>query len=288
MQTVLTLIMALICSFSSHAARVELTDGSVYRGTVRAKDDLMSIKSTKGTWQFRISKLKNIKTWAREYVLVGEPIELKKEPLESADPIYLLHQGTTVSEVGRSQDGWKQVRVFDTTGWVRESFLQKRFDQKAEPNPIVEITTTKGVIRVELYEDDAPNTVSNFIVLTERGFYDGLSFHRREQDFLVQGGDPDGTGEGNPGYYIHTEIPPTLKNIRGAFGMADHGVDRAGSQFYILLKDGPHLDGRYGVFGKVLSGMEVADEMQPGDRIVEIRVIQKREKDYRVEKIEVQ
>ena len=135
-------------------------------------------------------------------------------------------------------------------------------------NPIVTITMENGgVIKAELYPEIAPNTVNNFIDLINRGFYDGLIFHRVIPGFMIQGGDPEGNGMGGPGYSIKGEFSRNgfkneLKHTKGVLSMArTMDPNSAGSQFFIMVADAPHLDGQYASFGKVIEGMEVADEI---------------------------
>lgn len=137
-----------------------------------------------------------------------------------------------------------------------------------EKNPIVTITMEAGgEIEVELYPEIAPNTVNNFIYLAEQGYYDGLIFHRVIENFMIQGGDPDGTGRGGPGYSIRGEFAQNdfeneLEHTRGVISMArSQPYDSAGSQFFIMHKDFQRLDGSYAAFGEVISGMEVVDEI---------------------------
>ena len=133
-------------------------------------------------------------------------------------------------------------------------------------NPIVTITMENGkVIKAELYPDVAPNTVANFVSLVEKGFYDGLIFHRVIPGFMIQGGDPTGTGMGGPGWRIKGEfsrngVKNDLKHTRGVLSMArSMHPDSAGSQFFIMHEDAPHLDGQYAAFGKVIEGMDAVD-----------------------------
>lgn len=136
---------------------------------------------------------------------------------------------------------------------------------RPEPNPIVVIETTKGNIEVELYMDECPITAGNFKKLTEEGFYDGLTFHRIMETFMIQGGDPNGDGSGGPGYSIAEEKSAlALTHHYGAISMANSGSpDTAGSQFFIVTAQGGRtdLDGSYAVFGKVTSGMDVVMEI---------------------------
>ena len=133
-------------------------------------------------------------------------------------------------------------------------------------NPIVTIEMENGdIIKAELYPEIAPNTVASFVNLVEKGFYDGLIFHRVIPGFMIQGGDPTGTGMGGPGYTIKGEFSDNgfendLKHTRGVLSMARTMMpNSAGSQFFIMHADAPHLDGQYASFGKVISGMEVCD-----------------------------
>ena len=129
-------------------------------------------------------------------------------------------------------------------------------------NPIVTFETTAGTITAELYPEIAPNTVNNFISLINKGFYDGLIFHRVIKGFMIQGGDPDGVGTGGPGYSIKGEfaingVENNLKHTAGVLSMARSMMpDSAGSQFFIMHQNAPHLDGSYAAFGKVIEGME--------------------------------
>ena len=135
-------------------------------------------------------------------------------------------------------------------------------------NPIVTIEMEDGgIMKAELYPEVAPNTVNNFISLIQKGYYDGLIFHRVIPGFMIQGGCPDGTGMGGPGYRIKGEFTANrfqndLKHTKGVISMARSGhPDSAGSQFFIMVDDAPHLDGQYASFGKVIEGIEVADQI---------------------------
>ncbi|XOQ48810.1 MAG: Peptidyl-prolyl cis-trans isomerase [Eubacteriales bacterium] len=134
-------------------------------------------------------------------------------------------------------------------------------------NPIVTITTNEGSMKIELYPNIAPNTVNNFISLVKKGFYNGTIFHRVIPGFMIQGGDPEGTGMGGPGYSIKGEfsgngVKNDLKHTRGVISMArSMDPDSAGSQFFIMVADAPHLDGQYAAFGKVIEGIEEADRI---------------------------
>ena len=140
-------------------------------------------------------------------------------------------------------------------------------------NPIVTIEMEDGgVMKAELYPDVAPNTVNNFISLIQKGYYDGLIFHRVIPGFMIQGGCPDGTGMGGPGYSIKGEFTGNgfqnnLVHDRGVLSMArTMAPDSAGSQFFVMVEKAPHLDGQYAAFGKVIEGMEVADAIVSAKR----------------------
>ena len=152
-------------------------------------------------------------------------------------------------------------------------------------NPIVTFETTAGTITAELYPEIAPNTVNNFISLINKGFYDGLIFHRVIKGFMIQGGDPDGVGTGGPGYSIKGEfaingVENDLKHTAGVLSMARSMMpDSAGSQFFIMHKDAPHLDGQYAAFGKVTDGLDVVNKIAEvptdySDRPLEPQMIQ--------------
>lgn len=140
-----------------------------------------------------------------------------------------------------------------------------------------EIHTAKGVMKVELYETDAPGTVANFCKLAQEGFYDGLTFHRVIPDFVIQGGCPNGTGTGGPGYKIKCETKGSNQHHdRGVLSMAHAGKDTGGSQFFIChsRNNTAHLDGVHTCFGKVTDGVEVIDDIRAGDIIEKILIIE--------------
>jgi cyclophilin family peptidyl-prolyl cis-trans isomerase len=127
-------------------------------------------------------------------------------------------------------------------------------------NPTVTIETNHGTITAEMFAERAPETTGNFMKLAKDGFYDGVIFHRVIDDFMIQGGDPDGTGRGGPGYTIDDEFHPELKHdAAGYLSMANAGPNTGGSQFFITLVPTPWLDGKHAVFGKVTDGMDVVE-----------------------------
>lgn len=136
------------------------------------------------------------------------------------------------------------------------------------------IETDKGNIKIELFEDKAPLTTKNFIDLAEKGFYDGLTFHRVIRGFMIQGGDPSGDGTGGPGYEIKDEFHPDLKHdSEGILSMANAGPDTGGSQFFITEAPQPHLDGKHAVFGKVVEGMAVVKTIEQGDVMEKVTIL---------------
>ena len=158
---------------------------------------------------------------------------------------------------------------------------QQKGENRSVTNRIAVFTTNKGNFEVELFEDKVPVTTKNFIDLAEKGFYDGLIFHRVIDGFMIQGGDPKGNGTGGPGYTIPDEFDPALKHDdEGILSMANAGPNTGGSQFFITLAPAPWLDNHHAVFGKVVKGMDVVrdigrTETGYGDRPVHDVVIEK-------------
>ena len=132
--------------------------------------------------------------------------------------------------------------------------------------------TSKGTIHLDLFEKDAPGTVANFTKLAKSGFYDGLSFHRVIKNFMIQGGCPEGSGRGGPGYHIKCEIN-SQKHTPGTLSMAHAGKDTGGSQFFITHVATPHLDGVHTVFGRT-SDMAVVNAIQQGDKITSLKIVE--------------
>lgn len=139
------------------------------------------------------------------------------------------------------------------------------------------ITTEKGVMKAELYENETPGTVANFVKLANNGFYNGLNFHRVIPNFVIQGGCPDGTGAGGPGWTIKCETDaPRQYHDRGVLSMAHAGKDTGGSQFFICHNrdNTQHLDGRHTAFGKLVEGLDVLDAIRQGDAITSIEIVE--------------
>ncbi|NMC21270.1 MAG: peptidylprolyl isomerase [Thermogutta sp.] len=163
--------------------------------------------------------------------------------------------------------------------------------------PRVLLKTSKGDVVLELFENEAPNTVANFVQLVEQGFYNGLSFHRVIPGFVAQGGCPKGDGTGDPGYRFADECSGSnaRRHYRGSLSMANSGPDTNGSQFFITYMPTPHLNGKHTVFGRVVSGMDVVEKLQvrdpqdpsapPADKIISAQVLRKRSHEYAVKKL---
>ncbi|MCA9122067.1 MAG: peptidylprolyl isomerase [Planctomycetaceae bacterium] len=181
--------------------------------------------------------------------------------------------------------------------WAAEQATRAK-EVEANDLPRVRVETSKGSLTVELYENEAPQAVGNFVSLVESGFYDGLTFHRVLPGFMAQGGCPDGTGTGGPGYNIACECYQEnhRDHFRGTLSMAHAGRDTGGSQFFLTFKRTSHLDGRHTVFGRVIDGLEVLAKLQrrdpsgrgelpEPDKIVKAEVIRKRDHEYKPTKV---
>jgi cyclophilin family peptidyl-prolyl cis-trans isomerase len=180
--------------------------------------------------------------------------------------------------------------------WAEEKELRAA-EAKADDLPRVKFTTNKGVIVMELYENEAPETVGNFISLVEKKYYDGLTFHRVLPNFMAQGGCPKGDGTGGPGYTIFCEStkPEHRNHFAGTLSMAKTAMkDTGGSQFFLTFRRTSHLDGMHTVFGRVIEGLDVVENIQrinPGrsggvspDKIVKAEVVRKRDHEYKPNK----
>lgn len=208
--------------------------------------------------------------------------DLAEEYLTKAD------EAGRISQLGRQSlenlDSYKKL-------WAEEQESRKS-DSAGEPLPQVLLKTNKGDVTIELFENEAPKTVGNFVNLVEKDFYNGVVFHRVLPGFMAQGGDPDGTGMGGPGYTIVDEVDRDdhRKHFRGYLSMAKTAApDSGGSQFFLTFVPTRHLDGKHTVFGRVIDGMEVLTKLQridPGqqgaapDRIIAAEVLRKRDHDY--------
>lgn len=165
--------------------------------------------------------------------------------------------------------------AYRTTDFLHKSKTNTS-DKKAKEtvNTMVQLETSKGNIMLKLEDSKMPITVTNFLKLVNENFYNGLTFHRVE-DWVIQGGDPNGNGTGGSKDTIKLETDASLSNVRGALAMARRGEDinSATSQFYILKKDMTSLDGQYAVFGSIVSGMDIVDKMEIGDKIISAKIV---------------
>lgn len=173
--------------------------------------------------------------------------------------------------------------------WKKEQELREA-ESKADDLPRVEFKTDKGTIVIELFENEAPNTVANFVSLVEKGFYNNLTFHRVIHGFMAQGGDPKGDGTGGPGYTIACEVdkPNARSHFTGTLSMAHAGRDTGGSQFFLTFRPTPHLNKQHTVFGRIIEGMDVLTKLKnsennpnPPGKILEAKVLRKREHEYK-------
>ncbi|HEV2664024.1 MAG TPA: peptidylprolyl isomerase, partial [Blastocatellia bacterium] len=198
-----------------------------------------------------------------------EAIEAIKSAFSDQDHLVRRHAVDLLKQMGAGDfsDRIGVVQTGHDKAFYRR--VAARFDKKITAT----IYTTKGQIRIELFHQDAPITVDSFITLSRKGFFNDLTFHRVVPNFVIQGGDPRGDGEGGPGYQIRCEIN-TRPYARGAVGMALSGKDTGGSQFFITHSPQPHLDGGYTVFGQVVGGMEVVDRIARGDMIRRVEIFE--------------
>lgn len=216
------------------AREVTLRDGRVLTGEVVEKDGVVTINGADGLFQFPKDQVGTV----RDVAAAKAPVLMADSSGASAAPAAAPPAAPAATVA----------------------------------NPQIELKTTLGNITLELYEDDAPNTVANFITLAEQGFYDGTRLHRVIKGFMAQGGDPNSKdlakkgswGSGGPGYRFDDECKdnPKWKNVKGAISMANAGPNTNGSQFFLLFRDASHLDGKHTVFGKISKGLDVLDAIE--------------------------
>jgi cyclophilin family peptidyl-prolyl cis-trans isomerase len=209
------------------------------------------------------------------------------------------------SDLARTMQSQFMTMPQTKAAWAKEQEIRKAETEAGERDPAkklprVELTTSKGKIVLELFENEAPNTVANFISLVEKKFYNGVVFHRVLPNFMAQGGDQSGTGGGGPGYAIDDEcgnrFPQYRKHFRGSISMANAGPNTNGSQFFLTFVPTSFLDGKHTVFGRVVEGFEVLSAIQRVDpqdkntkvpeldKIIEAKVLNKRDHVYEVKK----
>ena len=238
---------------------------------------------------------------------------------KTEDPTLYSLAGAAALEMGQFEDAEKWMQVAKDAGkldeatskqladrlaaWNNEQEIRQK-EAQADDLPRVELETSQGKIVLELFENEAPQTVANFIHLVEKKFYDDTTFHRVLPGFMAQGGDPNGTGSGGPGYTIYDETDRDNHRLhfRGSLSMAKTAApDSGGSQFFITYRPTTHLDGKHTVFGRVIEGQEVAEKLQPRDpndelrgkklptpdKLISAKVLRKREHEYVPTKVEV-
>ena len=198
--------------------------------------------------------------------------------------------------LGQPGSRWLGTLPYYKEAWPKEQAIREA-EAKADDLPRVLLKTNRGDIEIELFENEAPNTVANFISLVEKGFYDGLTFHRVLPGFMAQGGCPNGTGTGGPGYSIPCECYQENHRLhfRGSLSMAHAGRDTGGSQFFLTFRPTEQLDGKHTVFGRVIKGMDVLPQIQrrnpenpnppTPDKIIEAKVLRKRDHPYEPKKV---
>ena len=235
-----------------------------------------------------VTKLDEAGAASPDVLLLGASAALVASQLDQAEA-WIDEAKKAGVEDGRVEE--LQLMVASERPKVAAEMKVRATEAAADDLPRVKIETTKGPIVVELFENEAPNTVANFITLVEKGFYDGTPFHRVIGGFMAQGGDPTGTGTGGPGHVIACECyePNARKHFLGTLSMAHAGKDTGGSQFFLTFRPTEHLDGRHTVFGRVVEGLDVLPQLVrtegpfaggAPDQIVKAEVIRKRDHDY--------
>ena len=235
-----------------------------------------------------VEKLDEAGAASPDVLLLGASAALVASQLDQAEA-WIDEAKKAGVEDGRVEE--LQLMVASERPKVAAEMKVRAAEAAADDLPRVNIETSKGPIVVELFENEAPNTVANFITLVEKGFYDGTPFHRVIGGFMAQGGDPTGTGTGGPGHVIACECyePNARKHFLGTLSMAHAGKDTGGSQFFLTFRPTEHLDGRHTVFGRVVEGLDVLPQLVrtegpfaggAPDQIVKAEVIRKRDHDY--------
>jgi len=242
-----------------------------------------------------VDQLERVGAIDGDVLMLGATAAMLLSRLDEADA-YL----DKLSAVGGSADKQAQVgelkeRIEDERRKVEEEMTLRAAEAEADDLPRVRLRTSAGDLVVELFENEAPNTVANFVNLVEKGFYAGTPFHRVIPEFMAQGGAPGGRGDGGPGYVIpcETDQPNARKHFRGSLSMAHAGKDTGGSQFFVTFRPTDHLDGKHTVFGRVIEGFDTLPKIHrtqspdgrpiPGikpDTILGAEVVRKRPHDY--------
>ena len=242
-----------------------------------------------------VDQLERVGAIDGDVLMMGATAAMILSRLDEADA-YL----EKLSAVGGSADKQAQVEelkkvIEDDRKKVKDEMTLRAAEAEADDLPRVKIKTSAGDLFIELFENEAPNTVANFLSLVEKGFYAGTPFHRVIPEFMAQGGDPTGRGTGGPGYVIpcETDQPNARQHFRGSLSMAHAGKDTGGSQFFLTFRPTQHLDGKHTVFGRVIEGFDVLPKIHrtqspdgrpiPGikpDTILEAEVVRKRPHEY--------
>ena len=242
-----------------------------------------------------VDQLERVGAIDGDVLMMGATAAMILSRLDEADA-YL----EKLSAVGGSADKQAQVEelkkvIEDDRKKVKDEMTLRAAEAEADDLPRVKIKTSAGDLIIELFENEAPNTVANFLSLVEKGFYAGTPFHRVIPEFMAQGGDPTGRGSGGPGYVIpcETDQPNARQHFRGSLSMAHAGKDTGGSQFFLTFRPTQHLDGKHTVFGRVIEGFDVLPKIHrtqspdgrpiPGikpDTILEAEVVRKRPHEY--------
>ena len=238
-----------------------------------ATDRLMEYIPKLSDIYYTSSLVENKQTALDALIELGDSVT-DKAPLATLADSALHHSDFNVRKRGRELARKLMLKIPGTEDKFESDLTPERFDSlyNQTDSPRVRITTARGEIVIELYPEISPKTVANFLKLAESGFYNNRIWHRVVPDFVIQDGCPRGDGWGSPGYEIRCEYNH-LPFERGSVGMATSGKDTGGSQYFICHSAQPHLDGRYTVFGKVISGLDIVDQIQLGDSITSVTQI---------------
>jgi hypothetical protein len=242
-----------------------------------------------------VDQLERVGAIDGDVLMMGATASMLLSRLDEAEAYLEKLSAAGGSADKQAQVGQLKEAVEEERKKVREEMALRAAEAKADDLPRVRIKTSAGDLVVELFENEAPNTVANFVSLVEKGYYAGTPFHRVIPEFMAQGGDPTGRGSGGPGYAIPCETgdPHARKHFRGSLSMAHGGKDTGGSQFFLTFRPTEHLDGKHTVFGRVIEGFDVLPKIQrtqspdgrpiPGikpDTILTAEVVRKRDHDY--------
>ncbi len=241
--------------------------------------------------------VESIVSWSRLIEMPGSTSAQKNEyRFEMANANFYVQRfdsALTILDELRKNPQWKSKtqRLYQSITETKKNWADELEYQKKDKNlPRVEMQTSKGRIVIELFEDDAPNGVANFISLVEKKYYDGQKFHRVIPNFMAQGGDinskndnPADDGQGGPGYTIKTDLNKR-KHFRGSFSYANAGLNTDGSQFFLCVIPTTWLDGRHAVFGRIIEGQSVADSLVKNDELTKVKILYKRNHSYEVKK----